>query len=216
MHSGFYQSQKNYLEKKSLGKACCLPNFGQIGHLYDFQGHGRVCTEGVEHFWKSPLRRYFTKGIHGDPVVAENISVNPFYAYLWMGSCLELIKKHPELSFVYEDWEGYTRRTVIYGVRLAPLLRDFGCHHSASVKTVVELISKSVFNSERSLRNPGIFRQRGVLMQPSFIIKIHLSPWSSSSLDRLMKRWTRLISCCSFVPRCLTVFLRKFICCQPR
>ena len=36
-------------------------------------------------------------------------------------------------------------------------------------------------------------------MQPSFIIKNHLSRWSTSSLDRLMKRCTQLISCCSVV-----------------
>ena len=51
-------------------------------------------------------------------------------------------------------------------------------------------------------------------MQPSFIIEIHLSPWSTSSLDRLIKGCKRHISCCSFVPRCLTVLLRKCVCCQ--
>ncbi len=77
---------------------------------------------------------------------------------------------------------------------------------------VIKVVSTSVSNDH--LDTLVSSHKRGALMQISFIIKIHLSPWSSSSLDWQKKHCLQLISCCSFVPRCLIVLLRKFICCQ--
>ena len=56
----------------------------------------------------------------------------------------------------------------------------------------------------------------GVLKQTSFIIKVRICPWTTSSLDRLVIRCKRLISFTHFFPGASQFLLRKVSIVKPR
>ncbi len=70
--------------------------------------------------------------------------------------------------------------------------------------------------TETSLWYSGNFPQQGSPNATTYHHQNSPISWFPFILDRLMKRWDRLLTFCSFVTRCLTVVLAKSVCFQPR